>query len=827
MDVPAGLAGSGRAWGRNEDDASRRAPGWPGDPPRWTTAAKQGIGTAAANPPHGTNLAWFTLACGALTEVYYPRVDSAVLRSLGLVVTGPGGFASDERRDASHRLEPPADGVPIYRLENACRSGRYRIRKEIFTHPDHDAVIQRTEFEPLHGGAAGYRVFVVLEPHSGGEGEGASVWLGDARGIPLLMADAPGGSLALACSSPWGEATAGFAGTSDPREVLAERGRLSRRFEAAGPGNVVLAAEIDFASRGGDFVLALGLGRDPDEAGHRALATLRLPMEEARRRYVRGWRDWHAAITPPPVPEGVRDLSRISAMVLAAHTGRVVSGATVASLSVPWGEARAGDEEGYHLVWPRDLCEVAGGFLAVGAKAEAARALRYLEAIQGADGHWPQNMYVSGAPYWEAVQLGQTAIVLVLLDHLRRDGAIDEAEVARLWPTARRAAAYIVQCGPSTQEDRWENERGYTPFTLALVISALLIAADLADERGEPAAGAYLRASADAWNASIEDWLYVSGTGLARSMDVDGYYARIIAGGGDVRVSDVEGGAETNIPTSLDREFAPDEVVSPDALALVRFGLRAPDDPRILNTIKVVDALLKVETAHGPVWRRYNGDGYGEHADGTPYDGHTRGVGRPWPLLTGERAHYELAAGRRGEAVRLLSAMAAFANDGGMIPEQVWDADDIPEKGLFRGRPSGSAMPLAWAHAEYLKLCRSIRDGRIFDMPPRTARRYLEEKVRSDKALWRPEHRREFIPAGATLRIELPSPAVIRWTHDAGPLARQQATRDTTLGVHVADLPTAALAPGSVIRLSIEQGGEEGDEARVVVEEAAGAGRGS
>ena len=84
-------------------------------------------------------------------------------------------------------------------------------------------------------------------------------------------------------------------------------------------------------------------------------------------------------------------------------------------------------------------------------------------------------------------------------------------------------------------------------------------------------------------------------------------------------------------------------MISPDALALVRFGLRAPDDPRILNTIKVIDALLRVKLPQGPCWYRYNGDGYGEHEDGSPFDG--TGIGRPWPLLAGERAHYELAAG--------------------------------------------------------------------------------------------------------------------------------------------------------------------------------------
>ena len=229
--------------------------------------------------------------------------------------------------------------------------------------------------------------------------------------------------------------------------------------------------------------------------------------------------------------------------------------------------------------------------------------------------------------------------------------------------------------------------------------------------------------------------------------------------------------------------------------------MRAPDDPRILDTIKVIDALLKVDTPLGPAWHRYNHDGYGEKEDGSPFD-EQQGLGRAWPLLTGERAHYELTAGRRDEAVRLLHAMEAFAGDGGMIPEQVWDSDDIPERGLFKGRPSGSAMPLAWAHAEYLKLRRSLSDGRVFDAPPQTTQRYLVEKVGAPFVIWRPDHRRCAIPAGKTLRIEVHEPAVVRWDADGG-AGSEVPTRDTGLGVHIADLFTAGLPPGGAIHFTL------------------------
>ena len=140
------------------------------------------------------------------------------------------------------------------------------------------------------------------------------------------------------------------------------------------------------------------------------------------------------------------------------------------------------------------------------------------------------------------------------------------------------------------------------------------------------------------------------------------------------------------------------------------------------DSLRVVDAVLRVETPAGPTWRRYNHDGYGQGPGGEPYTG--SGQGRGWPLLTGERGHYELAAGRSPRPY--LRAMEVFANGAGLLPEQVWDErTDRPEAGLFLGRPTGSAMPLMWAHAEYIRLLRSTHDGVVFDRISAVADRYL------------------------------------------------------------------------------------------------------
>jgi glucoamylase len=378
---------------------------------------------------------------------------------------------------------------------------------------------------------------------------------------------------------------------------------------------------------------------------------------------------------------------------------------------------------------------------------------------------------------------------------MRREAPEALGKLSRWWPMVHKAVSFIIRNGPVTQQDRWEEDAGYSPFTLAAEISALLAAAEIADLTGHGDQAQTMRDVADAWNDNVERWTYANGGDLAQQLGIGGYYVRIAPPDTDGAASPTQGFVPIkNKPPGQDGDRAY-HIISPDALALVRFGLRAPDDPRIVNTLRAIDALLAVELPQGPCWYRYNGDGYGEHRDGSPFDG--TGIGRPWPLLAGERAHYCLAAGHRDEAEALLTVMEnSTLGHSRLFPEQVWDSADIPELELFRGKPSGSACPLVWAHSEYIKLRRSIRDSKIFDQPPQTVQRYLKEKHVRQIFGWRFNNKTRNIPRNKTLRITLLSPAVVHWSIDNWTTVHDTDTRDTGLGIHILDLPTASLPAG-------------------------------
>src|SRR5947209_8243088 len=436
-------------------------------------------------------------------------------RDFGLVITNGSDYFSEEKRHCTFETQVFEHGVPGYHLTNTAIDGRYRIEKEVFADPHRNVVLQKIRFVPLTGKLQHYRLFALLAPHLGSVGTNNTGWIGDYKGEPMLLAENPAGyALALAASTGWRAMSVGFTGYSDGWQDLSRNFQLRQPYERAENGNVALTGEIDLLSSGGEFVLALGFGGVSAEAAQQARCTLFEDYATLRRDYISQWSGWQKTLVPLDRPVD-HDSYRASTAMLRVHESKDFAGGVIASLSIPWGFNK-GDEDlgGYHLVWPRDLVETAGGFLAAGAVGDALRVLHYLEATQEADGRWPQNMWLDGRAYWSGLQMDEAAFPILLIDLLRREAPKALGDLQRWWPMVQRAATFIACNGPVTQQDRWGEDAGYSPFTLAVEIAGLLAAADLAEAVKESALAVYLRELADSWNDNVERWTYSTNGGL-------------------------------------------------------------------------------------------------------------------------------------------------------------------------------------------------------------------------------------------------------------------------------------------------------------------------
>ncbi len=670
------------------------APGAPGATARWTSAAKQGIGTSVTLE----SKVWFSLGEGVLTELYYPALDQADVRLLELVVVDPQG-AVEMERDAAHALASADPRAPIMEQINTARSGRYRIRRVTITDPARPVVLVKVSFEPLTPGP--YRVFAYFDPalRNSGLHDSASAW------ADVLTAQEGATAVALVSSTGFTRWNAGFVGTSDGLAELRRRAALPA-YRRAAEGNVALLGEIPVAAEGPTaFTLAVGFAGDGASAAREAKTSLALPFDAVRERYAEGWHRYLSGLSLPASRHA--DTVAMAAMMLKAHEDKTHRGAMIASLSIPWGEvadASEGGVGGYHLVWSRDLYHVATALMILGDQDAARRALAYLfEVQQKPDGSFPQNTWLDGRPYWPSLQLDEVAYPLVLADEL---GRTDAATWSR---HVRPAAEFILAHGPVTPQERWEEEGGYSPSTIAAEIAGLVCAASIAESNGDADAARRYRKTADDWNTRLEAWT-VTRTG---PLSTRPYFLRISQAGAPDSGQPLEinnGGGTFDERAIVDAGF----------LELVRLGIRPPSDRLIVDSLALVDKRIRVETPAGPGFYRYNHDGYGEKEDGRGYDG--TGVGRLWPLLSGERGEYELAAGR--DATAYLETLVRFANAGGMLPEQVWDRPEPPSSRFRLGEGTGSATPLAWASAQLIRLAKGVQDGRVPETPA-TVRRHF------------------------------------------------------------------------------------------------------
>jgi glucoamylase len=771
------------------NDNSKIAFGAPGMAPRWTSSTKDGVGTAYSV----SSCVWFTLSHGILNEIYYPTIDRPQVRDMQFLITDGSTFFHEERRHLRtevDELDPCSLG---YRIINSDPEGRYRIVKQIISDPHQSCVLVHSRLEGDKDFLSKLQVFALLAPHLEGGGWGNSIRRTEVLNRPILLAWKNRTHLAMDADVGFRRTSCGYVGASDGWQDLNDNLRMDWEFDIAENGNVAGMAELDLGEKT-EFTVALAFG----DSHHAAIATmvqsLAIPYEHHEERFKT---QWHRVAELENLDRFSTDgglLYRTSQQLLLAHEDKTFAGAMIASASIPWGDHK-GDEDlgGYHLVWTRDLVQSATALLASGRKETARRALVYLGCAQNSDGSFPQNFWIDGTPYWRGVQLDEMAFPVILAWRLWKASGLADFDP---YPMVISAARFLIRHSPVTEQERWEEDSGYSPSTLAAVIAGLICAADFALSRGQEAEARFIGRYADFLESHIERWTVTTRGSLVPG--IPRHYIRIHPAAYDSVTPDEDPNqgmlAISNCPPGCEYKFPGKDVVDAGFLELVRYGVRKAGDPLIEDSLHVVDAVLKVETPYGPCWRRYNHDGYGQRHDGGPFLGW--GQGRAWPLLTGERGHYELAAGR--DPMPYVTAMERFASAGGMLPEQVWDEPDRPERRLYLGKPAGSAMPLVWAHAEYVKLLRSVADGRIYNLIEPVAERYLRQRPQPELQIWKPDRRVSSVAPGHTLRILAYAPFRLQWSSDGGQNLKTTLSSDTSLGSFVdIEIPKGQRAPVS------------------------------
>jgi len=694
-------------------------PGGPGHKATWTEANKTGFGTARTP---GSNV-WFTLQQGRTSEVFYPDLSTPSVRSLELVVTGPG-FTDRESTDMRHRTLRPDPRSLTFRQVNIDRQRRYKIVETFVTDPRRDALDVSIRLVSLDGGA--YALYALYDPSLANTGMDDS---GGTTGHALVAADGTKPVASALVSRPAFSATStGYLGTSDGWTDLSGDQRLDHTYRHAGPGNIVQTGRIPgVTGRAGhrSARLTLGFGTGPAAARRTAQAASSTPFGTTRTRYDRGWHAWLASLRPTPASaRSIRRQYLASELVVAAAEDKRHPGAFVASPTAPW---VWGDEVkdlsspsgAYHLVWARDAYQFGTALWAMGDKAAARRIVHWLFTTQQKpDGSFPQNSDVTGTPVWTNLQLDEVALPIVLAHLVGRDGPATYAHV-------KKAADFLVNYvepdsgrpAPYTAQDRWENQSGYSPNTIAAEISGLVCAADLARRNGDAASARHWLRVADRWRSKLKQWTVTTNGPLSSSP----YFLRLTKDGDPnaaTTYSIGDGG-----PKAIDQR----RVVDPSFLDLVRYGILRPHDRTVRSTLKVVDDQLGVRTPNGPFWHRYNFDGYGETRTGgewtiTDPGTHTT-LGRVWPLLTAERGEYAVTAGGRGE--RYLRAVARATGSSDLLAEQVWDGRPPTGRPCCRaGEGTRSATPLIWSQAALVRLAWTIQRGTPVDQQAVVARRY-------------------------------------------------------------------------------------------------------
>ncbi len=734
---------------KTHSDPTGEAPKAGMGPGYWSSGVKQFFGTSYEaydsnnqysdkSPTAPISHVWFTGAQGVLTEVYWPTVDVAQVRDHQFLVTDGKSLFFEERNNSTTEVEWLEPGVPAFRVTNKDPQGRFEIERTVFSDPDRDVVLQHIK---ITRHIDGLQFYLLHNPSV------ANTPLGDNAQAELSAS--PGQGLyawqdshaqAVLLSVNLKQVSAGFEGSPNDgyADVKAHLGMASH-YEFAHDGNVVLTAWVDIPATQGvsEFDIALGFGHTVQSAHDIAAASLAAGPSALLDKYTSQWLQYQ---------QSVRDLSsqstdkgelfRDSVAIMKSMEDKTYAGAFVASPVVPWGlnqidwsagfykitNGRREMMSGYHIIWPRDLYQMATSFTAIDDYKSAIASLNYLKTIQydttegnwtfgshnrNKDGSFPQNCWVDGTNHWGSVQLDEVSMPIVLAYRLWKAQEIKSSDY---WNMVSRAADFLSDFGPWTPEERWEEIFGYSPSTIAAEIAALKAAALFADDAKDATRAARYRSLATAWSASLETWLFTTTGKYANGK----FYLRIKGANQYDQKIDPNDDSTFSM-ANHGGTWQEKDVTDGGFLELVRFGIRSALSTEIQETVAAYDATIRVDLPNiGPGFRRYYGDRYN-------YDETTnlQTMGMPWPILSGERGHFELAAAVERKLGRdvldatirpFVTELEKFSTPSHMIPEQVWDSGDKI------GQPTGAATPLGWAHAEYIKLLRSRQDKKPFDL---------------------------------------------------------------------------------------------------------------
>jgi glucoamylase len=738
------------------------APSAPGGQSYFDLARKDCVGTAR----DGSSKVWFTVADGVLSDVYWPTVDATNVHTLQYLVTDGHSFTDLQTRDMSYRVLPDPTGMACTVIASSAAHG-YKIRTTYLADPSRDAVLMRTRFD----GPAGDHLYVRLDPLAGGTGGGGTqnaggntASLASVGGRPVPVAENTNTTTnavnrsyavptfeALESSRGFSDASVGYAGTASDGLSSLDASHQLTAYGSAPNGHVTLTAGVRMR-RHQTVDLALGFATTRAHALSVAGASLAQRFAGVRARYESQWRRYDAGLRPPSASLGraaVREYYE-SVNVVKASEDKTFPGAIAAGLASPWGQSvPAGNATNgeptyfgsYREVFARDLYEAFAGLLVAGDVGTARAATRFLfDRQQQSNGSMPRNSLTNGkpAPDTGGLQLDETSypILMAWQSGLAADRSLYSQHVIP-------AADFLVAHGPSDGVERWEEQSGYSPSTIAAEIAGLTAAAHIAAVNHDPAHARLYQATADQFARKIKAWT-VTTTGPFVNSSVPSYFIRVAKTGDPNAAISYSLG---NGSITADQR----SVIDGGFLELVRLGVLPAGDPTVRSSLAVVDQTIERQTPSGAGFYRYgtsgpgSKDGYGDCFEpdptgctptGAPWPPTDAGSGHLWPVLDGERGEYLVARGATAAARTLLRTMANMTSGQGLEPEQDWENPAVAPSpfgadpatasiGFAPGQPAGSASPLTWAQSQYARLTLALGAGRDLETPGITTDRYV------------------------------------------------------------------------------------------------------